>query len=184
MVQIIHKKFVIIQTVQKSPVFYGTWRVFFDHVHKIQILGHVLIQMSPVHNVTLSFKIYFNAIFTSELWFTKRYLSRFLGWLVIKLHQLNWARAFIGLIQWTACAHAEFSRFCSTINAHSEMGQMAVCCQKLLLGALSSRSSPSMLVGKLFKNFGLFLNMPCINFSLLPYMLHVLSIYSSSQWSV
>jgi hypothetical protein len=43
-------------------------------------------------------------------------------------------------------------------NAHSETGQMAVCCQNLLLGALSSCSVPSMLVGALFKKFGLFLN--------------------------
>jgi hypothetical protein len=38
------------------------------------------------------------------------------------------------------------------------MGQMAVCCQNLTLGALSSRSALSMLVGKLFKKFGLSLN--------------------------
>ena len=35
---------------------------------------------------------------------------------------------------------------------------MAVCCQNLPLGALSSRSVPSLLVGELFKMFGLFLN--------------------------
>jgi hypothetical protein len=34
---------------------------------------------------------------------------------------------------------------------------MAVCCQNLSLGALSSRSAPSLLVGALFKKFGLFL---------------------------
>jgi hypothetical protein len=33
---------------------------------------------------------------------------------------------------------------------------MAVCCQNLPLGALSSRSAPSVLVGVLFKKFGLF----------------------------
>jgi hypothetical protein len=33
---------------------------------------------------------------------------------------------------------------------------MAVCCQNLLLGALSSHSAPSVLVGALFKKFGLF----------------------------
>jgi lysophospholipid acyltransferase (LPLAT)-like uncharacterized protein len=32
---------------------------------------------------------------------------------------------------------------------------MAVCCQNLPLGALSSRSAPSVLVGTLFKKFGL-----------------------------
>jgi hypothetical protein len=43
----------------------------------------------------------------------------------------------------------------STTNAHSEMGQMAVCCQNLTLGALSSCSALSMPVGALFKKFGL-----------------------------
>jgi hypothetical protein len=41
-------------------------------------------------------------------------------------------------------------------NAQSETGQMAGCCQNLPLGALSSRSTPSVLVGELFKKFGLF----------------------------
>jgi hypothetical protein len=45
-------------------------------------------------------------------------------------------------------------------NAHSETGQMTVCCQNVPLGALSSRSAPSVLVGALFKKFGLFLNTP------------------------
>jgi hypothetical protein len=43
-------------------------------------------------------------------------------------------------------------------NAHSEVEQMAVCCQNLPLGALSGRSAPSVLVGTLFKKFSLFLN--------------------------
>jgi hypothetical protein len=34
---------------------------------------------------------------------------------------------------------------------------MAVCCQNLPLGALSSRSASSVLVGELFKKFDLFL---------------------------
>jgi hypothetical protein len=37
---------------------------------------------------------------------------------------------------------------------------MEVCYQNLPLGALSSRGAPSLLVGALFKNFGLFLNTP------------------------
>jgi hypothetical protein len=41
-------------------------------------------------------------------------------------------------------------------NAHSETEQMAVCCQNLTLGALNSCSVLSMLVGTLFKKFGLF----------------------------
>jgi hypothetical protein len=36
------------------------------------------------------------------------------------------------------------------------MGQMAVCYQNLMLGALSSRIMLSLLVGALFKKFGLF----------------------------
>jgi hypothetical protein len=45
-------------------------------------------------------------------------------------------------------------------NAHSETMQMAVCCQNLPVGALSSHSALSVLVGALFKKFGLFLNTP------------------------
>ena len=37
---------------------------------------------------------------------------------------------------------------------------MTVCCQNLTLGALSSRSTLSVLVGALFEKFGLFLNTP------------------------
>jgi hypothetical protein len=39
---------------------------------------------------------------------------------------------------------------------------MEACYQNLTLGALSSRSALSVLVGALFKKFGLFLNTPCI----------------------
>ena len=60
----------------------------------------------------------------------------------------------------TACARAQFRRCSSTTNAHSETGQMVVCCQNLALGVLSSRSPLSMLVGALFKKSGLFLNTP------------------------
>jgi hypothetical protein len=45
-------------------------------------------------------------------------------------------------------------------NAQSETGQMAVCCQNLTLGALSSRNALSVLVGALIKKFGFFLNTP------------------------
>jgi hypothetical protein len=47
-------------------------------------------------------------------------------------------------------------------NAYSETGQMAVCCQILVLGVLSSHSMLSVLVGAQFKKFSLFLNMPCM----------------------
>jgi hypothetical protein len=60
--------------------------------------------------------------------------------------------------QLTACTHAQFRGSSSTTNAHRGTGQMAVCCQNLTLGALSSCSAPSVLVGKLFKKFGLFWN--------------------------
>ena len=62
------------------------------------------------------------------------------------------------LIRRTACLHDQFSGFSSTTNALSETGQMAVCCQNLTLGALSSRSTLSVLIGALYKKFGLFLN--------------------------
>ena len=66
----------------------------------------------------------------------------------------------LSLIRRTACASAQFSGCSSTTNADSETGQMAVCCQNLTLGALSSRSALSVLVGALFKKFSLFLNTP------------------------
>jgi hypothetical protein len=43
-----------------------------------------------------------------------------------------------------------------TTNAHSEMGQMAVCCQNLMLCALS------VLVGMLFKKVSFFLDLPIL----------------------
>ena len=66
----------------------------------------------------------------------------------------------LSLIRRTACARDQFSECSSTTNAYSETGQIAVCCQNLTLGALSSRSALSMLVGEVFKMFGLFLNTP------------------------
>jgi hypothetical protein len=52
----------------------------------------------------------------------------------------------LSLIGQTACAHAQFSGCSSTTNAHSETRQMAVCCQNLTLGVLSS-SSPTLCAG-------------------------------------
>jgi hypothetical protein len=40
---------------------------------------------------------------------------------------------------------------------------MAVCCQNLTLGALSSRSALSMAIGALFKKFGFFFNNPRVS---------------------
>jgi hypothetical protein len=67
----------------------------------------------------------------------------------------------LSLIWRTACAHAQFSGCSLTSNAHSKTGQMTVCCQNLMLGALSSCSMLCVLVGVLFKKFGYFLNTPC-----------------------
>ena len=64
-------------------------------------------------------------------------------------------------IRLTAYARAPFIG-CSSTKANSETGQMAAYCQNLMLGALSSRSALPVLVGMLFKKFGLFLNMPRI----------------------
>jgi hypothetical protein len=72
--------------------------------------------------------------------------------LVVELHPRNWTRAqavrWINPTRQTACARAQFSGCSSTTNAHSETGQMAVCFQNLPLGALCSRSAPSVLVGE------------------------------------
>jgi len=66
---------------------------------------------------------------------------------------------------------SQFSGCSSTTNVHSETGQMAVCCQNLTLGALRNRSALSVLVGALFKEFGLFLNTPLILLQQLKYRL-------------
>jgi Na+/H+-dicarboxylate symporter len=60
-------------------------------------------------------------------------------------------------------SHSSVSVYTGTHRKTSETGQMAVCCQNLRLGALSSRSALSVPVGALFKNFGLFLNTPHID---------------------
>ena len=75
-----------------------------------------------------------------------------------EIHAKHVHKLFVGLIRRTACARAQFSACSSTTNAYSEMGQMALWCQNLPLGSLSSRSAPSMLVGELLKKFGLFFN--------------------------
>jgi len=54
-------------------------------------------------------------------------------------------------------------------NAYSKTGQMALYCQNLMLGALSSHSTFSLLAGAQFKKLGLFLNMPHNLFSCLCY---------------
>jgi len=55
----------------------------------------------------------------------------------------------------TACARAQFGGCSSATNGHSETRQMAVCCQNLPLGALSSRSALPVPVAAPFKNYGL-----------------------------
>jgi hypothetical protein len=56
-----------------------------------------------------------------------------------------------------------FRGYSATTNAHSETGQMAVCCQNLTLGVLNSRSALYVLVGVLFEKFRLFLNTPRVH---------------------
>ena len=68
----------------------------------------------------------------------------------------------LSLIWRTACARAQFGGCSSVTNGHSKTRQMAVCCQNLPLGALSSCSVLPVPVGALFKKFGLYLNTPCI----------------------
>jgi len=63
----------------------------------------------------------------------------------------------LSLIRRTACARAQFSGCSSTTNDHSETGQMAVCCQNLPLGALSSRSAPSVRLARYLKSSVFFL---------------------------
>jgi len=89
-------------------------------------------------------------------------------------HTISSSSAIVTLLQIrrTACALAQFSGCSSTTNAHSETGQMTVCCQHLTLGALSSRNALSVLVGALFKKFGLFLNTPRIKIQSVPRSKH------------
>ena len=68
----------------------------------------------------------------------------------------------LSLIRRTPCTRAQFSGCSSTTNAYRKTGQMAVCFQYLTLGALSSRSDLSVLIGALFKIFCLILNTPRI----------------------
>jgi hypothetical protein len=65
----------------------------------------------------------------------------------------------------TACARAQFSGYSSMTNNHSETGQMALCLQNLKLGVLRSHIAFSLLVGALFKKFGVLLNTPRIAFT-------------------
>jgi hypothetical protein len=57
---------------------------------------------------------------------------------------------------YTGCAHAQIRGYSSMNNAHSEIGQMTICCQTLTLGTLGSCSALSMLIGALFKKFSIF----------------------------
>jgi hypothetical protein len=60
--------------------------------------------------------------------------------------------------------------------------EMAVCCQNLTLGALSSRSALSMLVGALFKKFNLFLTIPLFLTLTLKCLCHYLLITVASPF--
>ena len=60
---------------------------------------------------------------------------------------------------------------------------MAVCCQNLRLGALSSRRAPSLLVGALFKKFCLFLNTPRMTQQILSVQKHLSRTIHASEIS-
>jgi len=95
----------------------------------------------------------------------KLLLSLQLNFAHTQTHTLCSSSSFIvtlSLIRRTACERVQFRGFSSTTNAHSETGEMAVCCQNLTIGALCNHSELSVLVGALFKKFGPFLNMPRI----------------------
>jgi len=89
----------------------------------------------------------------------------------------------LSLIRRAACARAQFSGCSTKTNAHSEAGQMAVCCQNLRLGALSSRRAPSLLVGALFKKFCLFLNTPRMTQQILSVQKHLSRTIHASEIS-
>ena len=67
----------------------------------------------------------------------------------------------LSLILLTACARAQFSG-CRSTTKDNETRQMAVCCQNLKQGTLSSLSALSVLFGVLVKAFFLFLNTPSL----------------------
>jgi hypothetical protein len=64
----------------------------------------------------------------------------------------------------TAFALSQYSGCSSTTGVHSETVQMAVCCKNLTLGALSSRSVLSVMVGAIFQKFGLFEHVSYVRF--------------------
>ena len=119
-------------------------------------------------NIKMNFKEIGGRVWTGYVWLLMRQMAG--------CCECRWAfgfrqmhKLFVGFIRRTACARAQFSGCSSTTNVHSETGQMAVCCQNLPLGALSSRNAPSMLVGALFEKFGLFLNTGvCVEHTLPP----------------
>jgi hypothetical protein len=104
--------------------------------------------------------ICFRKRFSSNLDWGTDYPDGGLSWFSSVLTAKSEKHFPLSLLRPTACAHAQFSGCSSTTNAHSETGHVAVCCQKLRLGALSSHSALFVLVGALFKKFGLFLNTP------------------------
>jgi hypothetical protein len=88
----------------------------------------------------------------------------------------------LSLLRRTAYARVQFSGCSPTTNVNSETEQMAVCCQNLTLGALSSGSALCVLVGALFKKFGLVLNTPR-TFKYTIYICIYILILGRSRWS-
>ena len=83
-----------------------------------------------------------------------RFISRPNSW------HLIYCDLHISMI-WTSACYSLLPTTCVMSDLLRETMQMAVCCQNLPLGALSSRSALPVPVGALFKKFGLYLNTPC-----------------------
>ena len=57
--------------------------------------------------------------------------------------------------------------YCHRVSTQLQLTNTS--CQNLTLGALNYRSAPFVLVGALFKKFGLFLSMPRMSYHIVPY---------------
>jgi hypothetical protein len=81
-------------------------------------------------------------------------------------------------------ARSSLIAFSRTSSAVWKRHPFKVCCQSVTLGALSSRSALSVLVGALFKKFGLSLNTPHVTIMLMRFCEHFernVRIYWSEQ---
>jgi hypothetical protein len=118
---------------------------------------NLIVLRRPTKCTFFETKHYFNFLGT---FYMTMFRTRVLVFNKTAVTRTGTAQYTLSRIRRTDCARAQFSGYSSTNNAYSKTGQMAVCCQNLTLGALSSRSALSLLFGALFKKSGLFLNTP------------------------